>query len=322
MIIDSHQHWVPKSFIINPEKFLWKEDSIERHGDRYDIWRHGFRIQPRFGEEFYSVESRLKALDEAGIDMAVLNADGLIEWLTVELSREFNNEMAYFVKQHPDRFIGLASVPPEDEGCVEELDRAINMLGLKGVSIPTHSLRKGLPIDAKELRPFYQKANELGIPISIHPANLPLEHEMFRDYDLARTLGRPVSITLACLRLLQSDLVEEFPKLRFLLPHMGGTFFAMKDRVLGSYLQHGGKPMDFESRLNHFYFDTAPPYWRKAPIDCALATLGPQKILFGTDYPLGSDFLTRGVTMVEGWQLDASIRQGILFENARNFWKV
>jgi len=322
MIIDSHQHWIPKSFVLNPEKFLWKEDSIEHRGDRIDIWRHGFRIMPGLHEEFYSVESRLKAMDQAGIDKAVLNSDGVNEWLTIELSREVNDEIAKFVRLHPDRFMGVASVPPEDEGCVEELDRAINGLGLKGVCIPTHSLRKGLPIDAKELRPFYQKVNDLGIPIAIHPANLPPEHEMFRDYDLARTFGRPVSITLACLRLLQSDLVEEFPKLRFLLPHMGGTFFAMKDRVLGSYLQFGGKPVDFESRLDHFYFDTAPPYWRKAPMDCALATFGPQRILFGTDYPLGSDFLTRGVAMVEGWQMGATISQGILCENARNFWRI
>ncbi len=322
MIIDSHQHWVPASFILNPERFLWKEDTIERRGDRYNIWRHGFLIQPRFGEEFYSVESRLKAMDQAGIGKAVLNADGLIEWLDIGLSREFNNELAEFVKQDPNRFIGLGSIPPEDEGCVEEVDRAINTLGFKGVSICTHSLRKGLPVDAKEYWPFYRKVNELDVPIALHPANLPPEHEMFRDYDLARTFGRPVSITLACLRLLQSELVEEFPRLRFLLPHMGGTFFAMKDRVLGSYLQHGGKPVDFEARLDHFYFDTAPPYWRKAPIDCALATFGPRRILFGTDYPLGSDFLTRGVTMVKGWQMDGGINQGIFSENALRLWKI
>jgi predicted TIM-barrel fold metal-dependent hydrolase len=96
----------------------------------------------------------------------------------------------------------------------------------------------------------------------------------------------------------------------------------MKDRVLGSFIQFGGKPVNFESRLDHFYFDTAPPYWLKAPADCALATLGPQKILFGRDYPLGSDFLTRGVAMVNKWQLDPTIRQAVLCENARKFWKV
>ncbi len=322
MIIDSHQHWVPKSFILNPEKFLWKEDLIEHLPDRYNIWRHGFLIQPGFREEFYSTESRLRAMDEAGVDVAILNGNGLIEWLTVELSREFNNEISDFTKKHPDRFIGLASVPPEDEGCVEELERSIKYLGLKGVSIPTHSLRKGLSIDAKELRPFFKKANELEIPIAIHPANLPPEHEMFRGYDLARTFGRPVSITLACLRLLQSDLLAEYPNLRFLIPHMGGTFFAMKDRILGSYIQHGGKPMDFESRLEHFYFDTAPPYWQKPPIECGLATFGQERILFGTDYPLGTDFLKRGVAMVESWKFGPEIQQSIFYKNSKNFWRI
>jgi predicted TIM-barrel fold metal-dependent hydrolase len=322
MIIDSHQHFIPESFIRNLKKFLWKEDSIERHDGKTDIWRHGFRIFPGLSEDFYSAEIQLMAMNRAGIDKVVLNADGLIEWLTIELSREFNDEIASFVKQHPDRFIGLASVPPEDEGCVEELDRAIKTLGLKGVCIATHSLRKGLPLDAKELRPFYRKVNELDIPISIHPANLPLEHEMFRDYDLARTFGRAVSVTLACSRLFQSELVEEFPKLRFLLPHLGGTFFAMRDRILASYIQHGEKPVDFKSRLDHFYFDTAPPYWLKAPLDCALETLGPQRILFGTDYPLSSDFQTRGIAMVERWQINPTIRNLVLCENARKLWKI
>jgi len=128
MIIDSHHHWIPESFVRNVEKFLWKEDSIKRRGDKIDIWRHGFCILPGLREEFYSVERKLKAMDEAGIDKAVLNANGLNEWLTIELSRELNDEMAALVKQHPDRFIGLAHVPPEDEACVEELDRAIKEL--------------------------------------------------------------------------------------------------------------------------------------------------------------------------------------------------
>lgn len=322
MIIDSHHHWIPESFVRNVEKFLWKEDSIERRGDRIHIWRHGFLIQPGLRDEFFSVESKLKAMDQAGVDKAVLNADGLIEWLTLELSRELNDEMAHLVKQHPDRFIGLAHVPPEDEGCVEELDRAIKTLGLKGVCIATHSLRKGLPLDAEELRPFYQKVNELDVPISIHPANLPLDHEMFRGYDLARGFGRPVSVSLACLRLLLSDLVEQFPKLRFLLPHLGGTFFALKDRVLGSYHHYGGKAMDLESRLDHFYFDTAPPYWSKVPLDCALASLGSQRILFGTDYPLGSDYLSKSRAIIEGWQNDPTIRQAVFCENARKLWGI
>jgi predicted TIM-barrel fold metal-dependent hydrolase len=322
MIIDSHDHWVPESFVRNVEKFLWKEDSFEHRGGKIDIWRHGQLILPGLGEEFYSAESRLKAMDQAGIDKAVLSADGINEWLNIELSREVNDEMASFVKKHPDRFMGLASVPPEDEGCVEEMDRAIKQLGLKGISIATHSLRKGLPIDAKEFRPFYQKVNELDVPIAIHPANLPLEDGMFRDYDLARTFGRAVSVTLSCLRLFHSDLVEEFPKLRFLLPHLGGTFFSMKDRMLGSFFRFGGKPSNFESRLDHFYFDTAPPYWPKASMDCALATLGPKRILFGTDYPLGPEYLSRGIAMAEGWHMNSTVRKAVLCENARNFWKI
>ena len=322
MVIDSHNHWVPEFFVRNVEKFLWKEDSIERRGEKINIWRHGQMIMPGLCEEFYTLESRLKAMDEAGIDKAVLSANGINEWLTVELSREVNDEIASFVKKSPDRFIGLASVPPEDEGCVEELDRAIKTLGLKGVSIATHSLRKGLPIDAKEFRPFYQKVNELNVPIAIHPANLPLEDGMFQDYDLARTFGRAVSITLASMRLFQSGLVEEFPNLKFLLPHLGGTFFAMKDRMLAAFFQFGGKDSDFESRLDHFYVDTGPSYWLKGPLDCALATFGPKKILFGTDYPLSSDFLTRGIAMIDRWQLKPSVRKAVLCENARDFWKI
>lgn len=322
MIVDSHHHWYPEPFVRNPEKFLRDEDSVEVRGDRIDIWRHGFRIFPGLREEFWSIKAKLKAMDDAGVDKAVLSVGGIHEWLTNQLSREVNDEMAALVRQHPDRFVGLAHVCPEDGGCIQELDRSIRTLGLKGVSIGTHVLQKGLALDARELRPFYQMVNELDVPICIHPANLPLEHGMFRGYDLARTFGRAVSITLACLRLFQSDLVEEFPRLRFLMPHLGGTFFAMKDRVLASFDFAGGKPFDFESRLDHFYFDTAPPFWQKAPVDCAIATLGAQRILFGTDHPLGSNFLTRGIAMVEGWQLDAPVRQAVLCDNARDFWKV
>lgn len=322
MIIDAHHHWAPESFFADIDKFILPGDTIERNGKWIEVHRDGFRLFAVVPEEFCSIESKLQAMDATGVDKAILNADGFIEFLTIDLCRNFNDQMAALVKQHPDRLVGLAHVPPEDERCVEELDRAIGTLGLKGVAIATHIWSKRLPLDAKELRPFYQKVNELDVPILIHPANLPLEYEMFRGYDLARTFGRRVSATLACARLLQSDLIEEFPKLRFVLPHFGGTFFATKDIIWGSFILHGGEPIDFESRLDHFYFDTAPPYWPKHAFNHALQTLGPQRILFGTDHPIIPTYINRAIAMAEGWQMDPGVRQAVMCENARRLWNI
>ena len=322
MIIDCHTHWAPEPLIRDIGKYLFKSDSIQQVGDRLHIFRDGISILPVMGEDFYSIELKLETMNKFGVDVAVLTVDGLMDWLTIDLCRYVNDQMAEVVRRYPGRFIGTASVPPADEGCVEELDRAINTLGLKGVAINALVASKRLNLDSEELWPFYAKVNELDVPIVIHPANLPLDHDMFRDYELSRTFGRPVNTTLACVRLIQSRVLDEFPRLRFLVPHLGGTFFAMKERILTNFVYYGGAPIDVEARLDHFYFDTAPPFWTKVTFDCALAMLGSQRIVFGSDAPIRPGYPGRAMGMIEDWQLDAATREAVTSGNAKRLWGI
>jgi len=86
-------------------------------------------------------EGRLREMDKAGIDMAVLSLGhpGVEAFDPSEgttWAKKTNDELARVVKRHPTRFAGLAALAPQDSrGAADELKRAMTELGLKGALI-------------------------------------------------------------------------------------------------------------------------------------------------------------------------------------------
>ncbi len=220
MIIDVHQHWVPKDVYDNPEKYIQDGSTIKVENGVVNIYRDGVHIGPLFRDRTYDLNIKLADMNEAGIDKVILHTSVFPEWITLESARFINDEMARVVSEHPDRFIGLAHVPVEGQGAFDELERAVKVLGLKGVGLITQM--KGLPLDSKRMWPLYQKVVELDVPIVIHPAPHPSEYQLLKDYNLARSVGRAYDLTLAVSRLLSSNTFDRFPTLKFCVAHLGG----------------------------------------------------------------------------------------------------
>ena len=138
----------------------------------------GYRNLQMFLANKYPIDVQVKDMDAAGIEIAVLTGAPR----NLEESRIFNDETAKWVQAYPDRFIGLAhTVPTGGEEALEELDRAIKDLELKGCKIMSciDSAREETSKDAvllhsQELYPFYKKITELDIPLFVHPAYFPL----------------------------------------------------------------------------------------------------------------------------------------------------
>ena len=96
--------------------------------------------------------------------------DGLPAAEAREASRIVNEEWADAQRRHPGRFFGAAAFPLQDTAmAIEELEHAVEVLGLRGVSIPGSIA--GEPIDAPRLEPFYARVAELGVPMFIHPTD-------------------------------------------------------------------------------------------------------------------------------------------------------
>src|SRR5207245_6993963 len=116
--------------------------------------RHYFETRPRIAE-----------MDKLRVNMQVLSlCPPMVYWadsrLGTRLSRAFNDELAAALAERPDRLAGLATVPLQDVAeSIAELERAMEGLGLRGVSIGSNV--NGKDLDHPDLLPFFARAEAL-----------------------------------------------------------------------------------------------------------------------------------------------------------------
>jgi len=153
MIVDCHGHY-------NTREDYAK--NAERHV-KYDFERPGFENTVKAFEAFEdstTVDLWIQSLDRYGVDKIVLQT----------APYGGNDAVAEFVEGAPDRFVPLANIDffdPEGSNSVQELERCVKELGLKGIGELYPQIGPWDPGDEKVF-PIYEKAQELGVPIMIH----------------------------------------------------------------------------------------------------------------------------------------------------------
>lgn len=240
--------------------------------------------------EDYSPQRKLRDMDAAGIDLSVLSVnipspDRLAPDLAVAGARLCNNYLAELCACHPDRFLGLASLPLNDvPTAIAELDRAIDELNLRGVFLCSHI--NGKPLDAPEFEPFYAHIAARDVPLVLHPT-VPPWGEVLKDYSMIPMLGFMVDTSIAMLRLILSGVMERHPQLQVVHPHVGGVLPYLMGRVeeqtevKGRGRDHITKPPgEYYQRV---YLDLVSP--SKLALEYAYQFAGPDRLLFGSDHP-------------------------------------
>lgn len=242
----------------------------------------------------HDIGLHLKYMDIAGIDMAVLSGT---EVENLDVAKKFNDHFAGVVKQHPKRFAAMATtLPLGGKPALDELERAVKHLGLKGVLINAHVHDQ--PVDSRDLWPFYEKVCKLDVPVFVHPSiKLQGFDACKAPYDLFRTLGREFDLSLATFRFCAGGVLEEFPDLKVIMAHFGGGYSAVKERM-DRYVKFmgakfwTGKPLisepyyeNYEKYFNRLYFNMAGREIGVESARCALTNISPKKLMFGTDYP-------------------------------------
>jgi predicted TIM-barrel fold metal-dependent hydrolase len=326
LIIDTHHHWLPRDTYENIEKYLTPGDEVRESKTPSGmttkiVYRDGAQMITLSPTRF-NIAEQVKDMDEAGVTVSVLSIASWIGFVTPETSVLFNNETAKLAKEN-SRFVGLAHVAIGDKGAPEELDRAVKDLGLRGLCIGTH--HNGAYPDERIYDDIYKKVSELNVPIFVHAANRPAGSTAVLKYDIARNLGRVFDHSLAALRIIYSDVLERFPNLRFVHGHLGGTLFSIKKRYFSKeLLEVGGIPRKDYDRLlrEHFFFDTAPSQWTKEALMCAVATLGADNIVLGSDYPVANDWMNVAVNSIEGLDISDEEKDKIFYKNAQTLYGI
>jgi aminocarboxymuconate-semialdehyde decarboxylase len=322
---DVHAHILPASW----------PDLAERYGDpRWPRLEHVDRCSARImiaGDVFrdiddrcYSVERRLEAMDAAGVDQQVLSTVPVMfsYWAeparTAELARHLNEHLATTVRDHPDRFHGLGTVPLTDVAlAVRELERCRGELGLAGVEIGSNVAGKDL--DDPGFEPFWEAAEALGASLFIHPWQAIGGSRMSRYYFLY-TVAMPAETAFAFGAVVFGGVLERHPRLRLLFAHGGGSVpFILPRMERGWEVWEPARARTAQRPSAYFrrcWFDSVT--WDAGSLEFLVARAGEDRVLFGTDFPflMGED---RPGTVIESANLDDAVRAKLFGTNCAAF---
>jgi 2,3-dihydroxybenzoate decarboxylase len=277
--------------------------AIEEHYQDPELARHygpadGTRSSEMIRKLEDLGEARLKDLDAAGIDMQVLShaqpATQKFEGETaVRLARETNDRLHRIIQANPKRYAALGILPTsEPKAAADELERIVTKLGFKGGVV--HGLTNGHFLDEKQFWPIFERAEALDVPIYLHPgppAEVVIE-TYYKDYvaDYPHITGPAWGYTVEAatqgVRLVLSGVFDKYPKLRFILGHLGEGIPFLMWRIDYSFARPGNKPgMKFRDLFTeHFYITTSGNFSDTALL-CSVQEMGADKIIFSVDYP-------------------------------------
>jgi predicted TIM-barrel fold metal-dependent hydrolase len=317
--IDCQSHLFAPELIALMAKRTADPVVYEKGGDQYvrmGDWRR--KVLPNHSD----VDAKLRAMDAAGIRLTALSInDPGPEWFAeegVRVARIANDFVAGVVRQHPTRFFGLCVLPLQDvPASLVELDRCVDKLGMKGILLYTNLAGK-FP-DEPEFRPLFRRAAAMGLPILLHPAK-PVTTDVVKAYEMTSFLGNMFDNTIALTRIIMAGILDEFPKLKLVCPHLGGTLPYIVGRLdhQTGVLKRGPKylkkpPSEY---LKGVYLDVVSPL--PLAIKFAYDFGGPDRLLYASDHPWVDPQLIAGC--VRALSLPAADEAKIFRDNARRIF--
>ena len=254
-------------------------------------------------EKFFRTSVPLREMEEVARHYAELDITGvLLAWdaeTATGLPPLRNDEVAEIVRRFPGRFIGFASVDPwKGKRAVEEIERAITELGLKGAKF--HPGVQAFHPNDPRFYPLYAKISELGVPALFHTGTNGLGAGVAGGMGIKLDYTRPIYL---------DQVAADFPALTIIGAHPAWPWHEEMLAIIG---HKANVWMDLSG--------WSPKYIPKVIMDEARTRLQ-DRILFGSDYPF---------IMPERWLADFDalegfappVRQKILYDNAAKILKL
>ena len=237
----------------------------------------------------------------------------------LEISEYLNDHVAEICNKYPKNYIGLATVPMQDEDCaIKELERCKKELNLPGIQIGSNINDKNL--SSNRFFPIFEACQELDMAIMIHPWNMMGFSSMER-YWLPWLVGMPAETSRAACSLIFGGVMERLPDLRINFSHAGGSFLPTIGRV-----EHGfncrpdlvaiDNPINPREYIGKFWVDsiTHDPLL----LNYVLEMQGSKRVTLGSDYPFPLGDLEIGA-YIEKMELSDEVVDDI-FCNATLEW--
>jgi predicted TIM-barrel fold metal-dependent hydrolase len=218
----------------------------------------------------------------------------------VEGCRKANDAVASTIATYPKRYAGFANIPmalPDDAAA--ELERSVTQLGFKGAMIWNH-LKDGTYYDSTRFDPVFAMAEQLDVPIYLHPAapSQEISSKLFAGNYPAALAGRlgttswgwHVDVGTHVLRLYGAGLFDRFPKLKLIIGHNGEDLPMFIDRIDSTGLRND---TTFDQVWNTNIWTTTSAFFTVRAFQQLRQVSPVERIMYSVDYPFSS--------MTDGW---------------------
>jgi aminocarboxymuconate-semialdehyde decarboxylase len=315
--IDMHTHIIPKHLPNWTEKFGYGKFIFLEHNDNgtADMMQGG-KFFRRIEENCWDEDVRITDYQNFETQTQVVCTIPVMfsYWAKtedcVELSRYLNDHIADLVHRYPKNYIGLATIPMQDQyAAIRELERA-KEIGMVGIQIGSNINDKNLSED--EFFPIFEACERLGMAVMIHPWQM-MGCDSMEKYWLPWLVGMPAETSRAACSLIFGGVLERLPNLRVCFSHAGGSFLPTLGRI-----EHG-----FNCRPDLVAIDNPinpREYLGKFWVDCIthdidalkyiLNLQGSKRVCLGSDYPFPLGDLEIG-KFIEDSDLSAETKANI-----------
>ncbi|KFY43826.1 hypothetical protein V494_01790 [Pseudogymnoascus sp. VKM F-4513 (FW-928)] len=260
-----------------------------------DAVDHHANFPPHIVTKLQSLgDERIQDLDNGNVSLQVIShSPGTHSPAVCTVA---NDELAHAVSTHPTRLAGFATLPMLDPpAAAAELSRCVRDLGFVGALVDNHA--DGQFYDSERFWPVFEKAQELEVPIYIHPTyadeGMLERHKGNYDDAIAVALsaygwGWHADTGLHILRLFASGLFDRFPRLKIVIGHMGELLPFQLERVI-AISDRFGKQRGLREVWDANIWVTTSGMFALAPLACLLATTKIERVLYSVDYPFSSN---------------------------------
>ena len=246
-------------------------------------------------------EKRIPHMDSQHIGMQILSYTSLIgDYVpaeeAVKIARQANDILAERVKEHPDRFRAMATLPLADpKAAAVELERCVKELGFVGVLLAGQY--RGRWYDEPEFLPIFEKAAELDVPVYFHPylVNPAVQQAVYMSSAYSPIVGAEfasagfgwhLDVGISVVRLILAGIFDKFPNLKFVAGHWGEGIPMMLDRMDYQLTQDMTKlkhPVSYYYKNNVYL--TPSGIMSEQNLKTMVEIMGADHILYSEDYP-------------------------------------
>ena len=290
--IDMHSHIIPKVMPNWTTKFGYgKFIHLEHNEDGTADMMQGGQFFRRIKENCWNEVIRIPEYKKFNTQVQVVCTIPVMfsYWAKpndcLELSRFLNDHIAELVDKFPKNYIGLGTIPMQEEQlAIQELER-IKSIGLVGIQIGSNINDENL--NEEKFFSIFEACQRLDLAVMVHPWQM-MGFESMKKYWLPWLVGMPAETSRAACSLIFGGVLERLPDLRICFSHAGGSFLPTLGRI-----EHG-----FNCRPDLVAVDNERnprEYLGKFWVDCITHDLdalkyilklqGSKRVCLGSDYP-------------------------------------